>query len=132
MRYDVRKVIRMLYRPLRQGLPIKLTSRELGRGALTRDKVSIRVSSASATALVFLVFGKPPDLCQAIACLESSVERHGSPNLRPVVVFNADKPFPARTPLDTKPDRVWKVARSPAKNEGTLTLAAIKIGAFGT
>ena len=66
-------------------------------GASTRDKVSIRVSRASATSSVFFVFGKPPDLCEAIACLESSVERHGSPDLRPVVVFNTDKPFPART-----------------------------------
>jgi hypothetical protein len=73
-------------------------------GTSTPDKVSIRVSRASATASVFFVFGKPPDLCEAIACLESSVERHRSPDLRPVVVFNTDKPFTARTPLDTKPD----------------------------
>ena len=28
------------------------------------------MSRASATAFVFFVFGKPPDLCEAIACLE--------------------------------------------------------------
>src|SRR5580704_7200217 len=105
--------------------PITRLFRNLVWGAATRDDVSIRVIRASAIASVFFVFGKPPYLCEAIACLESRVERHRSPDLRPVVVFNTDKPFIARTPLDTKPDRVWKIARSPVKNKGTLILAVI-------